>query len=64
MNAIKIKRVAENVSLGQSTIYRWINEGKFPKPFDIGGNQKRWLEEDIDTWLAEKAGKPWPPENS
>ncbi|ANA32271.1 hypothetical protein R82526_01544 [Ralstonia mannitolilytica] len=60
MKAINIKQVAEKVSLGQSTLYRMIAEGKFPKPFLLAGNQKRWLEEDIDAWLAEKAGKPSP----
>ncbi|WP_104657854.1 helix-turn-helix transcriptional regulator [Ralstonia insidiosa] len=60
MKAINIKQVAEKVSLGQSTLYRMIAAGEFPKPFSLAGNQKRWLEEDIDEWLAEKAGKPSP----
>lgn len=57
MKALGIKQVAEKVCLGQSTIYRLIAKGDFPKPFPLVGNRTAWLEEDIDAWLAEKAGK-------
>ncbi len=48
------------ISLGQSTIYRMIANGEFPKPFSLGSNRTAWLEEDIDAWLAIKAGRPIP----
>ncbi|MGN6260933.1 MAG: helix-turn-helix transcriptional regulator [Ralstonia sp.] len=64
MKAINIKQVAEKVSLGQSTIYRMIADGEFPKPFPLSPGRTAWLEEDIDRWLAEKAAKPWPLEDS
>lgn len=57
MKAIRIKEVATKIGLGQSTIYRMIAEGRFPKPFLIAPNRNAWIEEDIDVWLAEKAGK-------
>lgn len=58
MKAIGIKQVAEKVNLGQSTIYRMISKGLFPKPFALGENRSAWIESDIDDWLADKAGKP------
>lgn len=60
MNAITIKQVAAKVSLGQSTIYKMVSEGRFPKPFQLAPNRNAWIESDIDAWLAEKAGKPIP----
>lgn len=57
MNALTIKQVAAKVALGQSTIYRLIAKGDFPSPFHLVGNRTAWLEEDIDAWLAEKAGR-------
>lgn len=60
MRAINIKQVAEKVSLGKSTIYRMVADGDFPKPFPLGANRTAWLEEDIDAWLATKAGRPIP----
>ncbi|PTB17010.1 hypothetical protein C9I57_30380 [Trinickia symbiotica] len=60
MKAIGIKQVAEKVNLGQSTIYRMISKGQFPRPFSLGGGRTAWIESDIDDWLADKAGKPRP----
>lgn len=58
MNAIRIKQVAKKIGLGESTIYRMIADGRFPRPFEIAPKRNAWIEEDIDEWLAEKAGKP------
>jgi len=37
-----------------ATIYRWIKEGKFPKPIHLGANMVRWKVSDIESWLTEK----------
>lgn len=60
MNAITIDQLVKKTSLGRSTIYRMISEGKFPKPFQLVPNRNAWIESDIDAWLAEKAGKAAP----
>ncbi|SPK73083.1 putative prophage regulatory protein AlpA [Cupriavidus taiwanensis] len=57
MRAIRIKDVIQKVSLSQSTIYAMIAKGFFPKPFELTAGRVAWLEEDIDAWLAEKAGR-------
>lgn len=51
MNALNIKQVASKVALGQSTIYRLVAKGEFPKPFPLVGNRTAWLESDVDAWL-------------
>lgn len=60
MRAITISELVNKVSLGRSTIYRLIDEGKFPKPFQLVPNRNAWIEEDIDRWLAEKSGRALP----
>ncbi|WP_296223186.1 helix-turn-helix transcriptional regulator [Ralstonia sp. UBA689] len=60
MKALNINQVADKVSLGKSTIYRMIAKGDFPQPFSLGGNRRAWLEEDINKWLAAKAGRRLP----
>lgn len=60
MNAITIDQLTKKVSLGRSTIYRLISEGKFPKPFQLVPNRNAWIESDIDAWLAEKSGHALP----
>lgn len=56
MRALRMKDVVEKVGLGQSTLYRMIQAGTFPKPFDLVPGRTAWLESDINAWLAEKAG--------
>ncbi|TDV04959.1 AlpA family transcriptional regulator [Paraburkholderia caballeronis] len=57
MRAIRLKEVIQKVGLGESTIYRMIAEGRFPRPFEIVPKRNAWIESDIDDWLAERAGK-------
>ncbi|TPQ31229.1 AlpA family transcriptional regulator [Cupriavidus pinatubonensis] len=57
MKAIRIKEVIQKSSLSQSTIYAMMAKGRFPKPFELSPGRVAWLEEDIDAWLAEKAGR-------
>ena len=51
---IRLKEVQHRVGLGRSTIYRWMSEGKFPKPFRLGGYVVAWAEEDIENWICEQ----------
>ncbi|WP_298166614.1 AlpA family transcriptional regulator [Novosphingobium sp.] len=54
---VRFKEVQHRVGLGRSTIYRWMAEGKFPKPVQLGGYAVAWAEEDISTWIEESAVK-------
>jgi len=49
---IRLKEVQHRVGLGRSTIYRWMAEGRFPKPVQLGGHAVAWTQEDIDEWIA------------
>lgn len=49
---IRLKEVQHRVGLGRSTIYRWMAEGKFPKPVQLGGYAVAWAEDDIQNWIA------------
>ncbi|WP_186034748.1 helix-turn-helix transcriptional regulator [Burkholderia gladioli] len=57
VKALRIKDVATKIGLGQSTIYRLVAQGDFPKPFEIMPKRNAWLEEDVDAWLAQRAGR-------
>lgn len=48
---IRLKEVQHRVGLGRSTIYRWMSEGKFPKPVQLGGYAVAWAQEDIENWI-------------
>lgn len=50
---LRRQEVESLVGLGTSTIYRRMAAGTFPKPKDLGGGVVRWVEADIEAWIAE-----------
>ena len=40
--------------VSSATIYRWIKEGRFPKPIHLGANMVRWKASDIESWVTER----------
>ena len=53
---IRLPEVQHRVGLGRSTIYRWMAEGKFPKPVQLGGYAVAWSEDDVQAWIADRIG--------
>ena len=51
---VRLKEVQHRVGLGRSTIYRWMAEGRFPKPVQLGGHAVAWAEADVDDWIANR----------
>tara|TARA_Y100001937_G_C6880486_1_gene224511 strand:+ start:32 stop:280 length:249 start_codon:yes stop_codon:yes gene_type:complete len=47
--------VSEWLKISKSTLYRWVQEGAFPKPVVLGKPEKngtsRWVEDEIQEWL-------------
>ncbi len=39
-------------SPARCTVYRWIKEGIFPAPLNIGPRRVAWRRSDIEGWLA------------
>ncbi len=48
---LNIGQVLQRVPAGRSTIYRWANEGVFPKPKKFGRRKAGWLESEIADWI-------------
>lgn len=42
--------------VSQATIWRWVKEGRFPKPFKLSDRITVWNIEDIEVFMAEKRG--------
>ncbi|TDV04709.1 helix-turn-helix transcriptional regulator [Paraburkholderia caballeronis] len=51
---IRLREVRARVSLGASTVYRYLAAGKFPRPVDIGGGRVAWLESEVDAWIESR----------
>lgn len=49
------KQVISRLSIPSTTLYRWISEGKFPKPIKIGDRRTAFKLTDLEKWLETKA---------
>lgn len=47
----------DRCGFSKSKLYREINEGNIPKPMKLGYRMSRWLESDIDDYLAKMTQK-------
>ena len=48
---IRIKEVLKLVPICRSTIYKQIDEGKFPRPIKLGTRARAWRIKDIEEWI-------------
>ena len=39
-----------------ATIWRWVREGKFPKPFKLGESVTVWDAAEVEAFIAQRAG--------
>jgi len=56
---MRLKDVCVMLSISKATVYRWVDEGRFPEPVILGQEEGkrsavRWYEVDVLDWLAKK----------
>lgn len=51
---LKLAKVAEITSLGETSIKRLINKGQFPKPIKLSARRNAWLEHEVHDWMKKK----------
>ena len=51
---LRIREVVERTGLSRSTIYARLGQGGFPRPVSLGGRTVRWIEAELDEWIAER----------
>jgi prophage regulatory protein len=39
-------------NIGKTTLHRWINEGRFPRPVSIGPNRVGWVQSELDAFIS------------
>ena len=39
-----------------ATVWRWVREGKFPKPFKLGESVTVWNAAEVEAFIAKRAG--------
>lgn len=51
MRIIRLKDVIDTTGLSRSTVYKYIEEGIFPRPVPLGGRAVGWVEEEVTEWV-------------
>jgi prophage regulatory protein len=49
---LRLPEVLGLVPIRRSTLYRWVQEGKFPPPVRLGERAIAWKEVDVLAWQA------------
>lgn len=51
---VTISEVCEMFNRHRSTLWVWVDEGKFPKPIKLNGRTLGWKSEAIQDWLKQQ----------
>ncbi len=51
MRIIRLKEVIYSTGLARSTIYKYIGEGRFPKPVSLGDRCVGWVDAEVQEWI-------------
>lgn len=51
MRIIRLKEVMHATGLGRSTIYKYIDEGRFPRAVGLGDRGVGWVESEVEDWI-------------
>lgn len=54
MRLIRLKEVKHATGLGRSTIYKYIEDGNFPKSVSLGERAVAWVESEVLGWIKAK----------
>lgn len=57
MRFIRMKQVMEMTSLSRSAIYRYIEQGRFPRSVSLGCHATAWLESEVQDWMRDVLGR-------
>lgn len=49
----KRPEIAPLIDISPATFWRWIKNGKFPKPVKMGANSTFWRVGDVRAWMAD-----------
>ena len=47
---LRLPQVLKITGLSRSTIYKWVNQGDFPKPKQLGPRAIAWDSEELANW--------------
>ena len=59
LRLLRFPAVRARTGLSRSTIWRLQRTGAFPRHVQLSPNTVAWLEDDVTSWIREKAGREY-----
>lgn len=54
MRLIKLNEVMKSTGLARATVYKYMNEGEFPKSVSLGARAVAWVESEVQDWIMDQ----------
>ncbi|SGY86158.1 AlpA family transcriptional regulator [Moritella viscosa] len=54
MRFLRLKEVMVLTALSRSSIYKFMNENRFPKSVSLGDRAVAWVESEVEDWMHER----------
>ncbi|GAF71033.1 unnamed protein product [marine sediment metagenome] len=51
---LRLNQVVEKTGISRSTVYLYLNQGRFPKPVHVSERLVAWVESEVDAWMQER----------
>ncbi|WP_114633425.1 AlpA family transcriptional regulator [Vibrio splendidus] len=51
---MRLKEVIQITGISRSSLYKYLNEGKFPPPVSLGARSVAWVDHEIQAWITTK----------
>ena len=51
---LKVRQVAEEISVSVPQVYKLASLGRFPKPIKLGERGSGWIRTEVDAWLQSR----------
>jgi len=51
---LRLKDVRKITNLSRSSIYRFVQDGTFPRPVKLGQRSSAWVESEINQWADDR----------
>ncbi|WP_305829927.1 AlpA family transcriptional regulator [Photobacterium leiognathi] len=57
MRLIRLKEVMNICGLGRSSIYKFMEDGRFPQSVSLGDRAVAWVETEVEEWIEQKVAE-------
>lgn len=61
LKMLRLPEVSDRVGVSRATLYRWIEDGSFPRQIRLGRRSMGWPEHVVDNWLQDRISCPHGP---